>query len=88
MPIADRHADYACQVAARLKEAGIRVEVDARSEKVNLKIREAQLQKVPYMLVVGDREAAERHGGGAQPQARRPGRKAARGIPEGRYGVG
>jgi threonyl-tRNA synthetase len=57
IPIADRHADYACQVAARLKAAGIRVEVDARSEKVNLKIREAQLQKVPYMLVVGDREA-------------------------------
>ena len=59
LPIADRHTDYARAVAARLSAAGLRVEVDDRQEKVNLKIREAQLQKVPYMLVVGDREAAE-----------------------------
>ena len=59
LPIADRHADYARSVAARLEAAGLRVEVDDRQEKVNLKIREAQLQKVPYMLVAGDREAAE-----------------------------
>ena len=59
LPIADRHTDYARSVAARLAAAGLRVEVDDRQEKVNLKIREAQLQKVPYMLVVGDREAAE-----------------------------
>ena len=58
MPITDRNLDYARQVTARLSEAGLRVELDDRSEKVNLKIREAQLQKVPYMLVVGDREAA------------------------------
>lgn len=57
LPITDRHIDYAKQVAERLKAAGIRVHLDDRNEKVNLKIREAQLQKVPYMLVVGDREA-------------------------------
>ena len=59
LPIADRHPEYARSVAAKLQAAGLRVEVDDRQEKVNLKIREAQLQKVPYMLVVGDREAAE-----------------------------
>jgi threonyl-tRNA synthetase len=56
LPIADRHADYAGQVARRLRAHGLRVEVDARRENLNHKIREAQLQKVPYMLVVGDRE--------------------------------
>jgi len=57
LPITDRQNEYAQQVTDRLKQAGIRVELDNRSEKVNLKIRDAQLQKVPYMLVVGDREA-------------------------------
>jgi threonyl-tRNA synthetase len=57
LPITDRHVDYAKQVAERLKAAGVRAHLDDRNEKVNLKIREAQLQKVPYMLVVGDREA-------------------------------
>ena len=57
IPIADRHIDYAGQVAARLRNAGFRAEVDDRSERMNLKIRQAQLQKIPYMLVVGDREA-------------------------------
>jgi threonyl-tRNA synthetase len=57
LPITDRQVDYARQVAQRLKQAGVRTELDDRSEKVNLKIREAQLQKIPYMLVVGDREA-------------------------------
>ncbi len=59
LPIADRHAGYARQVESTLEAAGLRGELDARQEKINLKIREAQLQKVPYMLVVGDREAAE-----------------------------
>jgi threonyl-tRNA synthetase len=59
MPIADRHADYARGVLDRLTGAGLRAELDGRNEKVNYKIREAQLQKVPYMLVAGDREAAE-----------------------------
>jgi threonyl-tRNA synthetase len=56
IPIADRHIDYAKKVANELKAAGIRVEVDARSERMNLKIRNAQMQKVPYMLIVGDSE--------------------------------
>jgi threonyl-tRNA synthetase len=59
LPIADRHLDYARGVHARLEAAGVRAVLDDRQEKVNLKIRDAQLQKVPYMLVVGDREAAE-----------------------------
>lgn len=57
IPIADRHMGYANTVAERLREAGFRVEVDDRSERMNAKIRDAQMQKVPYMLVVGDREA-------------------------------
>jgi threonyl-tRNA synthetase len=58
IPIADRHLVYAEQVAEKLRAAGLRVEVDARSERMNAKVRDAQLQKVPYMLVVGDKEAA------------------------------
>ncbi len=58
IPIADRHQDYARQVRARLAEAGFRVEVDARGERMQAKIRDAQLQKVPYMLIVGDKEEA------------------------------
>ena len=57
IPIADRHVDYADDVASQLRNRGLRVEVDSRNERMNLKIREAQLRKVPYMLVVGDREA-------------------------------
>ncbi|HXH06401.1 MAG TPA: threonine--tRNA ligase [Vicinamibacterales bacterium] len=59
IPIADRHAAYAAAVRDGLAGAGLRVELDARQEKMGYKIREAQLQKVPYMLVTGDREAAE-----------------------------
>ncbi len=57
MPITDRSADYAKEVAAKLDAAGIRVETDLRNEKIGYKIREAQLQKLPYMLVIGDKEA-------------------------------
>jgi threonyl-tRNA synthetase len=57
MPITDRQQDYAKTVHAKLEAAGFRVHLDDRKEKVNLKIRDAQMQKVPYMLVVGDREA-------------------------------
>jgi threonyl-tRNA synthetase len=57
IPIADRHVAYAQQVDARLKAEGFRVEVDSRSDRMQAKIRDAQLQKVPYMLVVGDKEA-------------------------------
>jgi threonyl-tRNA synthetase len=59
LPIADRHLPYAASVRDRLAAAGLRVEVDERYEKIGYKIREAQLQKIPYMLVVGDKEAAE-----------------------------
>jgi threonyl-tRNA synthetase len=59
LPISDRHLDYARRVREQIAAAGFRVEVDDRQEKIGFKIREAQLQKVPYMLVTGDREAAE-----------------------------
>jgi len=58
IPIADRHLSYAHQLAIELRNNGIRVQVDERSERMNLKIREAQLGKVPYMLVIGDKELA------------------------------
>jgi threonyl-tRNA synthetase len=58
LPIADRHHDWARAVADRLSEAGARVQVDERNEKIGYKIREAQLEKIPYMLVIGDREVA------------------------------
>jgi len=58
IPIADRHIEYANQVMETLKAAGVRVEVDTRSERMNAKVRDAQMQKIPYMLVVGDKEAA------------------------------
>ena len=57
IPIADRHVAYAEEVHAQLAAAGVRAEVDGRNERMNAKIRDAQLQKVPYMLVVGDKEA-------------------------------
>ena len=58
IPIADRHVPYGKEVATSLRAAGLRVEVDERNERMQAKIRDAQLQKAPYMLVVGDREAA------------------------------
>lgn len=57
LPIADRHEAWAGVVARHLEQAGVRVQVDARNEKIGYKIREAQLEKVPYMLIVGNREA-------------------------------
>jgi len=59
IPVADRHLDYAHKLEAQLKNEGVRVEVDARSERINLKIRQAQLDKIPYMLIVGDKEIAD-----------------------------
>jgi len=59
LPISDRHLEYGVSVRARLEAAGLRASIDERQEKIGYKIREAQLQKVPYMLVVGDREAAD-----------------------------
>ncbi|MEA2400784.1 MAG: threonyl-tRNA synthetase, partial [Thermoleophilaceae bacterium] len=72
LPISDRHLDYARQVAEQLREAGLRVQVDERSESIGKKIREAEVLKVPYMLVVGDAEleagavAVRRHREGDQ----------------------
>ncbi len=63
IPIADRHVPYANEVAAALRAEKLRVEVDARNERMNGKIRDAQVKKVPYMLVVGDREAEARAAG-------------------------
>ena len=60
LPLADRHADYAREVASALGDAGLRAELDDRTESVGRKIREAELRKVPYMLVVGDREQEQR----------------------------
>ena len=59
LPISEHYMDYADQVAKQLKDAGIRIEVDTRNEKIGYKIREAQLEKVPYMLIVGEKEQAE-----------------------------
>jgi threonyl-tRNA synthetase len=59
IPIADRHLPFIQEVAERLKKAGLRVEVDDRGERMNAKIRDAQRQKIPYMLVVGDQEVAK-----------------------------
>jgi len=58
LPIADRHLEYAQKVMAQLQAAGVRVELDSRSERLSAKIRDAQLEKIPYMLVMGDKEAA------------------------------
>ena len=60
LPISDKYMDYAQDVLARLNEAGIRAEIDTRAEKIGYKIREARLQKIPYMLVVGAKEEEEK----------------------------
>ena len=57
LPISEKHLDYARQVTEELRAAGLRVHLDDRNEKLNARIRDAQLQKIPFMLVVGDREA-------------------------------
>ena len=79
LPITDRQNEYALQVKTRLAETGLRVTLDDRSEKVNFKIREAQLQKVPFMVVVGDKEAAA---GTVSVRNRRHGDQGARPVEE------
>ncbi len=59
IPIADRHLEYAGKVLKDLKAAGLRVQLDDRGERMNSKIRDAQNQKIPYMLVIGDKEQEE-----------------------------
>jgi threonyl-tRNA synthetase len=72
LPIADRHLDYGREVLEELREAGLRAELDERTESVGRKIRDAELRKVPFMLIVGDAEqqegrvAVRRHGQGDQ----------------------
>jgi len=61
LTIVEKHIPYAEQVKAKLEEKGIRVELDGRNEKIGFKIREAQMEKIPYMLVVGDKEAENGH---------------------------
>jgi threonyl-tRNA synthetase len=68
LPITARHVDYGCKVREKLRAAGIRAEMDDRNEKLSFKIREAELQKVPIMLVVGDQEEAN---GTVTPRRRR-----------------
>ena len=77
LSIADRHAEYASGVRDRLATAGFRTEADVRQEKIGLKIREAQLQKIPYMLVVGDREAT---GGTVAVRSRKGGDQGAQSV--------
>ena len=79
LPLADRHLEAAEAVRGAVSAAGLRVDVDRRVEKIGYKIREAQLQKVPYMLVVGDREAAE---GTVSVRSRAGGDLGARPVPE------
>jgi len=57
IPIADRHLKYAEKIQAKLLKAGLRIEIDGRSERLEYKIRQAELQKIPYMIILGDREA-------------------------------
>jgi threonyl-tRNA synthetase len=59
LPVSDRHVEYAQRAAAELREAGVRVDVDERSESVGKKIRDAELGRYPFMLVVGDREESD-----------------------------
>lgn len=79
LPIADRHHEYSRNLAARLEEAGIRVEADLRNEKIGYKIRQAQAEKVPYMLIVGDKEVQQ---GTASLRTRREGDMGPVGIAE------
>lgn len=79
LPISEKHMDYARKVAAELRAAGIRVELDDRNEKLNARIRDAQLQRVPFMLVVGDREA---QGGGVAVRRRDTGDAGVRPLAE------
>jgi threonyl-tRNA synthetase len=79
LPISDRQLEYARQVHEKLQATGLRVELDSRSDKVNFKIRDAQLQKIPYMLVVGDREA---HSGQVSVRNRKHGDQGAASLEE------
>ena len=81
LPVSDRHAVYAEAVRARLRAEGLRVEVDGRSESVGRRIRDGELAKIPYLLIVGDKEEQAGTASGARPPRRRPRR-----APPGRAG--
>ena len=78
LPVADRHNERAAEVAVRAARGGLRARVDERTESVGRKIRDAELAKAPYMLVVGDKELESRDRLGAPPRRRRPRRDGAR----------
>lgn len=79
LPLTERHHDYAASVCQKLRDAGFRAELDTRNEKIGYKIREAQVQKVPYMLVLGDKEA---EAGTVAPRHRADGDLGSMGIDE------
>ncbi len=79
LPIADRHADYAYACRDALRKAGFRAEVDLRNEKIGYKIREAQLEKLPYMLVIGD---AEQQNGSVSVRSRKDGDIGSMSVPD------
>jgi threonyl-tRNA synthetase len=79
LPISEKHAEYARKVTEELRAAGVRVELDDRNEKLNARIRDAQLAKVPLMLVAGDREA---RAGGVAVRRRDTGDAGFRPLPE------
>ncbi|MCH1923020.1 His/Gly/Thr/Pro-type tRNA ligase C-terminal domain-containing protein, partial [Shewanella sp. A3A] len=78
-PVSENYADYAFAVKKSLEEAGIRVEIDIRNEKLGYKIREAEMMKVPYMLVLGENE---KNSGGVSVRKREAGDLGAKSIPE------
>ena len=79
LAISEKHVEYANEVARKMKAAGIRVEVDSRNEKIGYKIREAQLEKVPYMLIAGDKE---QESGTVSVRARKEGDKGSMAVDE------
>ena len=79
LPVSDRFSEYAKSVAAKLQEEGLRAEADERSEKVGWKIRQAQVEKIPYMLIVGEKEEAE---GTVSVRSREAGDLGARALPD------
>ena len=79
LPVSDRFSEYAKSVAAKLQEEGLRAEADERSEKVGWKIRQAQVEKIPYMLIVGEKEEAE---GTVSVRSREDGDLGARALPD------
>lgn len=81
IPVSERHLEYAAKVRDQMRAAGLRCELDTRNEKMGYKIREAQMMKIPYMLVVGRQGDREQHRSRSLQSWRRPGRNGARCLP-------